>query len=209
MLHKMDGPDPGTDLHDHPWWFVSIILWGGYTEQRALIRDAPMLARIAEKYPPTCARGVVERRRWLSVRTMRLDECHTITHLNRRHSLSLVIKGPRRRSWGFYLPDGYMPEKQYDATVRAARRDLWSDQNAANRPWQEIEPGACGDPACHVLHRDPQHPIHPPEPGERPHRHLVARHVHPNWHGHCDPDEPGYKPCDQAHWHFWWRHRHA
>jgi len=132
LLHKMDAPDPGIDLHDHPWWFVSIILWGGYEEQRANIRNAPTLARIAEDQPP-CTRGVPERRRWLSVRVMRLDECHTITELHRRVSWSLVIKGPRRRKWGFYLPSGYMPEAQYDATVRADRRDLWSDQAARSR----------------------------------------------------------------------------
>jgi hypothetical protein len=68
------------------------------------------------------------------------------------------------------------------------------------------DPGACGDPECYVLHRDPAHPIHP---HERPHRHLVTRHTHPEWHGHCDPDVPGYKPCGQSHWHFWWRHAHA
>lgn len=39
LLHKMEAPDPGVDLHDHPWWFVSIVLWGGYTEQRADIRE--------------------------------------------------------------------------------------------------------------------------------------------------------------------------
>lgn len=126
LLHRMDAPDPGVDLHDHPWWFASIILWGGYTEQRTDTRDAPMLARIAEAHP-TCTRGVVGRRRWLSVKTMRLDECHTITDLTRRTSWSLIIKGPRRRKWGFYLPDGYMPERQYDATVRAERRDMWAE----------------------------------------------------------------------------------
>lgn len=133
LLHRMDAPDPGIDLHDHPWWFVSIILWGGYTELRADTRDAPMLARLADASGGL--RGMTEHRRWLSVKTMRLDECHTITDLTRRVSWSLVIKGPRRRKWGFYLPDGYMPEAQYDATVRADRRDLWSDQNAVNRPW--------------------------------------------------------------------------
>lgn len=25
------------------------------------------------------------------------------------------------------------------------------------------QPGACGDPECHVLHADPANPIHPPE----------------------------------------------
>lgn len=135
FLHRMEAPDPGIDLHDHPWAFLSIIVWGGYTEQRALIRDAPRFAAISEEWPETCTRGLVEHRRLFSARRMRLDECHTITHLRRRTSWSLILRGPRVRSWGFYLPDGYMSEREYDATVRAERRDLWSDQRAGERPW--------------------------------------------------------------------------
>lgn len=125
LLHRMDAPDPGIDLHDHPWWFCSIILWGGYWEKRRTIR--PHLANPG-------AFTLERRLRW-SVRTMRLDECHTITALNRRSSWSLVIRGPRVRTWGFYTPDGYMDEAVYDATIRAERRDLWSDQAVAGRPW--------------------------------------------------------------------------
>lgn len=121
MLHRMEAPDPGIDLHDHPWWFVSIILWGGYTEARAGVRTPDEQEWIA--------------RRPLSVRSMRLDECHTITDLARTTSWSLVIKGPRKRLWGFYVPGGWMPEAKYDATIRAGRRDLWSDQRVAERPW--------------------------------------------------------------------------
>lgn len=135
LLHAMEAPDPGVDLHDHPWWFVSFVLWGGYTEQRSLVREAPMLAQIAERFGPSALRGVEVKRRPLSMRSMRLDECHTITTLHRRTCWTLVIKGPRRRSWGFYLPGGYMPEAEYDATMRAERRDLWSDQNEQVRPW--------------------------------------------------------------------------
>lgn len=136
LLHKMEAPDPGVDLHDHPWWFVSIVVWGGYTEQRADIREAPMLARIAARFgSPGCSRGVVEERRPGSIRLMRLTECHTITDLHRRTCWTLVIGGPRRRRWGFYLPAGYMVEAEYDATVRAERRDLWSEQNVGARPW--------------------------------------------------------------------------
>lgn len=131
-LHRMAAPDPGVDLHDHPWWFASLIVWGGYTELRADTREASMLARIADEHP-TCTRGIPVHRRWLSARTMRFDECHTITTLNRPVSWSLILRGPRRRKWGFYLADGYMPEAQYDATVRAGRRDLWSDQAVAAR----------------------------------------------------------------------------
>jgi len=134
MLHRMAAPDPGIDLHDHPWPFVTMVLWGGYTEQRANIREAPALALLADEYPDTCTRGVVEQRLPFRPRVMRMDECHTITDLARRTSWTLVIRGPRRRQWGFYLRDGYMPEATYDATVRAERRDLWSDQNKA-KPW--------------------------------------------------------------------------
>lgn len=135
LLHKMEAPDPGIDLHDHPWFFISIILWGGYDEWRAPIREAPMYAKLADAYPDGCTRGVPEARRFLSVKTMRLDECHTVSRLARKTSWSLVIKGPRRRSWGFYMPDGYLSEREYDETVRADRRDLWSEQHAEERPW--------------------------------------------------------------------------
>lgn len=127
FLHRMDAPDPGVDTHDHPWAFLSLTLWGGYTEERALCREAPMLAKIAERWPETCTRGVVEQRRWLSLRMLRLDECHRVTALHRRRVWTLVVHGPRRRSWGFYLPSGYIGEKEYDETVRAERRDLWNE----------------------------------------------------------------------------------
>jgi hypothetical protein len=136
LVHRMQAPDPGIDLHDHPWWFVSLVLWGGYTEQRCDTRWAPSCAKIAETYPETCIRGVVEDRRVGSVRAMRLDQCHTITKLHRRTCWTLVIGGPRRRRWGFYLPTGYMDERTYDEVVRADRRDMWNDIGASGpRPW--------------------------------------------------------------------------
>lgn len=126
LLHRMQAPDPGVDLHDHPWSFVTIPLWGGYVEQRALCRDAPVYAQLAERCASS-TRGIVEHRRVLRPRTMRLDECHTITHLMRASCWTLVIGGPRRRVWGFYLSSGYVSERVYDETVRAERRDLWVD----------------------------------------------------------------------------------
>lgn len=128
FLHRMDAADPGLDLHDHPWSFLTFVIWGGYTEERALVREAPLLASIAEHWPDTCTRGVVENRRPFTWRLMRLDECHRITRLHRRRAWTLVFIGPVRRSWGFYLPSGYIGERQYDETVRAERRDLWNEE---------------------------------------------------------------------------------
>lgn len=128
-LHRMEAPDPGVDLHDHPWDFVSLVLRGGYTELRADTREAPLFARLAERWPSGVDRPageVVERPRW-SIKRLRFDECHTIIALHRTPTWTLVLRGPRRRRWGFYLADGWMPEAQYDATVR---RDLTMERQA-------------------------------------------------------------------------------
>lgn len=131
FLHRMDAADPGRDLHDHPWWFVSFIVAGGYVEQRADTRNAPAYARLADAWPG-CEPGYpVERRRW-SWKTMRLDECHTITRLHRRRSWSLVIHGPTRRRWGFYLADGWMLWTRYDEQVRG--RDLVAEISSNRDP---------------------------------------------------------------------------
>ena len=135
FLHRMDAPDPGLDLHDHPWWFASIVVWGGYHELRAETRIASEYAKSAGWNPGASRRGVEVERRPGTIRTLRLDECHTITGLRRRCSWTLIVRGPRRRGWGFYLPGGFMGERVYDQSVRPARRDLWSDQDEHSRPW--------------------------------------------------------------------------
>ena len=89
FLHKMSAPDPGFDLHDHPWPFVSIILKGGYTEKKANIRDIDL---------PHWER----RYRW-SIRSMRIDEAHQITSLHEQESWSLVLHGRGYLTWGFHV----------------------------------------------------------------------------------------------------------
>lgn len=106
-LHRMDAPDPGLDLHDHPWWFASIVIKGGYTEERADIRNAPGFSGLADLFD-TARRGVEQHRRRFSVRTMRLDECHRIIGLDRSPTWTIVIRGPIRRRWGFYEPTGWV-----------------------------------------------------------------------------------------------------
>lgn len=134
FLHRMRAPDPGQHLHDHPWTFITVPLWGSYLEERADIRWAPTYASLATVYKG-CTHGSAEDVRWLRPRRMRLDEAHRIIKLHRRTVWTLVVTGPWRRLWGFYLPDGYVDEGTYDKTVRAKAQDMWSDQNAAARPW--------------------------------------------------------------------------
>ncbi len=125
FLHRMQGADPGEDLHDHPWWFVSIPLLGGYLEERAETRSAPQYATDAPVFGSR--RGfLVERhpRRW---RTMRLDECHRIVELTRHQTWTLVVHGPTRRRWGFYLPSGWLLWQAYELSDEGRRRELRVD----------------------------------------------------------------------------------
>jgi hypothetical protein len=122
FLHKLEAPDPGVDLHDHPWAFLSII-FGGYTQERLHVDRAVAIAKLEEHAPAGVPRGVREHKRWLSF--MRLNQCHRIIKLDRPVVWTLVIHGPhRRKPWGFYLPTGWMDEQTYKREVRARRGDI-------------------------------------------------------------------------------------
>lgn len=83
MLHRIYRPDRQRDLHDHPWDFLSIILWGRYIE--------------------TTVAG--DRRcRWWNWK--RATDRHSIKWCSRRPVWTLVFTGPRQRTWGFWVDGG-------------------------------------------------------------------------------------------------------
>lgn len=130
FLHRMDSADPGVDLHDHPWPFLSVILRGYYVELTSKVDEAVMRARLAERFHtgPTrfgtfkdvLGRGMpVKRTRfnWLG-----LGRAHRIVVVE-PGTLTLVFHGPRRRdrktersSWGFFTRDGWVDELTYAET---------------------------------------------------------------------------------------------
>ncbi len=136
FLHKMEAPDPGHLLHDHPWHFWRIVLKGGYTEERYPVIGAQDFARHAEDVDiidrgvrhrgPRGMRYVIKPRRLTS---LGLGTCHRISTLSKPTSWSLVVHGPKRRDrepgklWGFYSPTGWVPGTDY----RNEDRELWND----------------------------------------------------------------------------------
>lgn len=129
FLHKMSAPDPGVDLHDHPWRFASLILWGGYFEERADQNEVTQLSRLAESWPLVIPRGRVGRRSWLSIKAMELTDSHRITDLLRKHSWSIVFHGPKRRTWGFQTPLGWVDWVTYECSERGRSRDMWVESD--------------------------------------------------------------------------------
>ncbi len=121
-LHRMEVPDPGRHLHNHPWWFASLILKGGYTEEVSHFKHASRRAAIASfvEYfcpdSPVAAFGYGTKRSWKagSIHTIPLHFCHRITKLHKTPTWTLVLCGPRVRSWGFYTPTGFVMHNEYD-----------------------------------------------------------------------------------------------
>lgn len=98
-LHKITMPDKDRDLHDHPWSFLSVVLRGGYDEQLGA--------------DPVIGYTLVRTRSWLSVAFRRATDAHRIMRLHRTPTWTFVLVGRRRRSWGFYTPQGYVGWREY------------------------------------------------------------------------------------------------
>jgi hypothetical protein len=87
-LHRFFRGDADQCLHDHPWWFISIVLCGGYWEAMPDGRHWRRPGSIL----------------WRPARTAhRID-----LEPGKRTTWSLVITGRKSRDWGFYEPGGWV-----------------------------------------------------------------------------------------------------
>ncbi len=91
-LHHVQGNDPDSHLHDHPWLFnCSIVLRGEIDE------TLPKRHRFLQE-------GSVTAR--MSRAPHRLD-------LRSKDSLTLFLTGPKIRKWGFYTESGWVASDDY------------------------------------------------------------------------------------------------
>jgi len=104
-LHDINLPDSDRDPHDHPWTFWSIVLRGGYTER--VWRVTPGQRRMIDP---------VKHQTWrrFSAHKMGFNQAHMIDTIE-PGTKTLIITGPRRKSWGFYPDAGvrYLDWKDY------------------------------------------------------------------------------------------------
>ena len=108
FLHRFHRSD-ADEMHNHPWPFVSIILAGGYWEKTPALGwrngDGPTKLRW---YGPGC---VLRRSaKWI----------HSVLIPEGREAWTLVIRGPKEQSWGFFCPRvGYRPWRDHLAASLA------------------------------------------------------------------------------------------
>ena len=75
-------------LHDHPWSFVSLILWRGYVEETLSNR---------KRYWPG------------SLLFRDAKHVHRVELIKERSAVTLVWMGKRERQWGFHTIKGWIP----------------------------------------------------------------------------------------------------
>jgi hypothetical protein len=104
MLHHFHRGDEDRELHNHPWrWALSIILAGGYLEERRV------LARGRKQPCQTCRDGastscyVIKMRKVRPgrVNLIRADDFHRVQLLG-PDCWSLFVAGPKTGGWGFW-----------------------------------------------------------------------------------------------------------
>ena len=92
-LHVFHRSDEDRALHDHPWWFVSLLLWGSYREHTV--------------------DGTTPWRRVGSIAFRRATHRHRVEIKPGSKCITFVISGPIRRMWGFWKNGGFWPYKDY------------------------------------------------------------------------------------------------
>jgi hypothetical protein len=88
-IHNIRRSDEDRALHDHPWPFVSLILWGGYREITDEHHTSPTYGKW---YGP----GSILYRPAAFKHRLLLPHGH--------QAWTLVVTGPKQRSWGFDVP---------------------------------------------------------------------------------------------------------
>lgn len=135
-LHLILRPDDDRCAHDHPWWFVRIILWGGYWEEWSRDSgDSDDRLRII---------GRSHRKPWRPWAPWRFYYCghdfsHRITELPRGRSWTLVLCGRRSRDWGFYTRTGWMAWRAF-VSAAWSQRVLWCEDGRVLNPESQEKP---------------------------------------------------------------------
>jgi uncharacterized Zn-finger protein len=98
--------------HDHPWHFVSIILWRGYLEETGIVTCPYCLANpgCIPSHPPEVSRKRVYPGMVLFRRAIHR---HRVVLVDGKKAITLMIRGPRVREWGFFTSKGWQHWVRY------------------------------------------------------------------------------------------------
>jgi hypothetical protein len=114
--------------HDHPWNFLSIVLWRGYFEETIIWPECKCCGRkmsfTGKAYLCWCVGNdhVILynqeprklKRYWPGMILFRkAAHRHRVVLVNEKKAVTLVIMGKYRKSWGFFTNSGWLEWKKY------------------------------------------------------------------------------------------------
>jgi hypothetical protein len=114
-LHHILRSDADRELHDHPWNFLAIMLWRGYTEET---QPECASCRAAGRPQGDCiapSDHALSRKRPGMVLFRRAEHRHRVLLVNDRPAWSLVFTSAKRRSWGFWREGAFIPWRLFVA----------------------------------------------------------------------------------------------
>lgn len=119
-LHKFLRDDDDRALHDHPWFWCSIILRGDYvevTERAGVTIRTHRVRGSARCASPWRAHRIELFPWWLGDDNGHMPQTPAEENNMRAPVWTLFITGPRLRSWGFHCPErGWVPWQEFTAT---------------------------------------------------------------------------------------------
>lgn len=92
-LHQWLKSDDSRAFHDHSWWFVTLVLWGGYTDVSTFGDDILSIG---------------------SIRYRKAEHKHTVK-VNKPGTLTLLLTGKPKRRWGFWVDGKLIKRDKYFA----------------------------------------------------------------------------------------------
>ncbi len=93
-IHRWLSSDDHRAFHDHPWWFLTLVLWGRYTDVSPAGRDRLHIGSI--RFRPSSHKHTVE--------------------VEHRNTWTILITGRPSRRWGFWVGDKLIKRDKYFAT---------------------------------------------------------------------------------------------
>ena len=98
-LHQFLRDDDDRALHDHPWNSLSFLIRGQYRE----VVDVYMGKVTANTYSAP------------AIITRTAEHRHRLELLDGKPAWTIFITGPKRRTWGFWCPKGFVPWHEFTA----------------------------------------------------------------------------------------------
>lgn len=99
-LHQWHESDDIRAFHDHPYWFITLVLWGGYWD------ITPLSENEADEKQDTLSIG--------SVRFRPANHKHKVL-LTHKPTWTLLLTGEPTRRWSFYINHKAIKRDKYFA----------------------------------------------------------------------------------------------